>query len=138
MKSRLAFVPLLALLLVFLGGILTSGKSRIIFSRTFIIQYVIDPQQVDYVVKLFKDRLHHQDPNAAIIGCNEVTRVAPGGTGNFGVGAACAVRSGNRMLSALMCQNSPSGRLICAQSRAPTRDEVIRFIEANCLPSASR
>lgn len=138
MSSRLGLAPVLAVLLVFFGGIVPSGKSQTVLSRTLVIKYVIDPKQVDYVVNLFKSRLLLQDHDAGIIGCKNVTRIAVGGAKDFAVGASCAVRRGNNTFSALMCEDSRYGRLICTQSRAPAREEVIEFIKGNCLPAGSR
>lgn len=138
MRSRFYLVPVLALLLVFSGAIVSSGRLHYIMSRTFVIRYVIDPKQVDHIVKLFKNRLLLKDPHARIIGCKDVTRVALEGAKDFGVGAVCAVRSGNNSFLALMCENSRLGGLACAASKSPVRDDVIRFIENDCLPAAAR
>ncbi len=134
MRSRFCFVPVLAVLMVFWGGIVSPGKSQSISSRTYIISCVIDPRQIAYAVNLFRNRLHVEAPNAGIVWCNDVTRVVPEGGKDFALGAACTVQSGNNRFSALMCENSRLGKLVCAQSKAPTRDEVIQFIERDCVP----
>ncbi|MDR3554801.1 MAG: hypothetical protein P4L55_08605 [Syntrophobacteraceae bacterium] len=138
MRSRFALVPILALLLILGGGGVSTCKAQYVVSRTYIIRYVIDPKQIDYVVNLFKNSLSIEEPTAGIIGCKLVTRVAQGGGKDFAIGAACAVQSGENRFSVLMCEDSRFGRLVRAPSRAPARGEVIQFIEDNCLPAGKR
>jgi hypothetical protein len=138
MRSRWALVPVLALLLILQSGIVSTCKSEYVVSRTYIISYVIDPHQIDYVVNLFKKSLSIEEPTAGIIGCKQVTRVAQGEGKDFALGAACAVQRGEDRFLVLMCEDSRFGRLVRAPSRASARDEVIQFIEGNCLPAGKR
>lgn len=137
MNRRLRLLHVVTVLMV-LFGVVSAGRSQLIVSRNYVIHCVIDPKQIDYAERLFKTRLHQQDPEAALIGCQNLTRVDLEGARDFALGAACTVRSGNNLFSALLCEDSRYGRLLCAKSNATTRDDVIRYIEGNCIPEGNR
>ncbi len=86
-------------------------------------------------MNLFRKGLLPLDPKAGIVGCMNVTRVAPDGSRDFGVGAACTVRTENGLFPLLLCEDSRFGRLSYAESNTPARAKVIDFIEGNCLPA---
>ncbi|MGC8495429.1 MAG: hypothetical protein ACP5SH_27275 [Syntrophobacteraceae bacterium] len=137
MNRRLRLLHVLTVLVVFFG-LVSSGRSQMIESRNYVIHCVIDPKQIDYAERLFKTRLVQQDPEATLLGCQNLTRVDLEGARDFALGAACAVRIGNNLFSALLCEDSRYGRLLCAKSNATKRDDVIRYIEANCIPAGNR
>ena len=135
MSIRPGFVPVLAILLVLVGS---ACKSQSIVSHTFIIHYVVAQKQVDYIVGIFRNRLLLQDPQAEIIGCNNVTRISRDGAKDFSVGAVCGVRSGDNRFTLLVCENSRFGGFTETESEASTREEVIQFTEGNCLNTGRR
>jgi hypothetical protein len=138
MSNRWGFIAVLAVLLVCPAGLVSTGYSQFIISHTYMIHYVIDPKQVDYVVDVFKNQWHTQDPDSVIIGCNKVARITRDSAKDFGVGAACGVQRGNNRFSLLVCENSRFGGLVFAESQATAQEQVVRFIEGNCLPTDKR
>ncbi len=127
-----------ALAIVVLCGGICWGAPQYIVCHNFTISYVNDPKQIDQVVNLFRNQLKLKAPEASILGCKEVTRVGPQGGKLFGIGAQCGVRIGTSRFSALMCEDSGFGRLAWARWKPLRREEVIRFIENNCLPPDKR
>lgn len=135
MRNRLGFVAVLAVSAAIFCSIASPVRSQFIESHNYKISYVVNQKQVDYVVNVFRKGLLALDPKADIVGCMNVTKVARDGARDFGVGAACTVRTENGLFSLLLCEDSRFGRLSYAESKTPARTKVIDFIEGNCLPA---
>jgi len=133
MSVRSGFV--LAVLLVFCGSVVSAGESETTLkSRSFIIRYVNDRKQINYVVDQFGSQLRRSGSNARIIACSQVTELAEAGIKGVSFGAVCTVQNGNNILTVLMCDDSQAGKFTWGESGRVSQQGVIQFIRSNCPP----
>ena len=135
MSSRSGFVFVLSVLLVFCGSVVSAGESETTLrSRSFVIRYVTDRKQINYVVDQFGSQLRRLGSHASIIACNHVTELAEVGIKNFSFGAICTAQNGNNRLTVLMCDDSLAGKFTWAESGSLSPEGVVQFIKRNCPP----
>jgi hypothetical protein len=135
MSSRPCFIFVLAVLLVFCGGVVCAGESETTLSpRSVRIMYVTDRQQINYVVDQFRGQLRRSGSNANVIACNHVTELTEEGVKDFSFGGVCTVQNGNNRSTVLMCDDSSAGKFTWRESGSLTREDVVRFIKRNCPP----